>query len=55
MIKKWGSKNPVILLDELEKVEDKEIQKHLIQLFKDYKERGHLFKNLVAQYVQRYI
>jgi len=25
-------------LDELEKVEDKEIQKHLIQLFKDYKE-----------------
>src|SRR6185312_10755957 len=37
-IKKRGSKNPVILLDELEKVEDKEIQKHLIQLFKDYKE-----------------
>ncbi|CAG8575247.1 2484_t:CDS:2 [Paraglomus occultum] len=31
------SKNPVILLDELEKVEDKEIQKHLIQLFQDYK------------------
>ena len=37
-IKKNGLKNPVILLDELEKVEDKEIQKHLIQLFKDYKE-----------------
>jgi ATP-dependent Lon protease len=36
-IKKWGSKNPVILLDELEKVEDKEVQEHLIQLFQDYK------------------
>jgi ATP-dependent Lon protease len=37
-IKKQDSKNPVILLDELEKVEDKEVQKHLIQLFQDYKE-----------------
>jgi len=27
------------LLDELEKVEDKSVQNHLVQLFKDYKER----------------
>ncbi|MCE8163551.1 MAG: AAA family ATPase [Candidatus Moeniiplasma glomeromycotorum] len=36
-IEKSSSKNPVILLDELEKVEDKNILSHLVQLFKDYK------------------
>ncbi|CAG8586458.1 8223_t:CDS:2 [Ambispora gerdemannii] len=47
-IKKQSSKNPVILLDELEKVEDKEIQKHLIQLFKDYK-KGEKFTDKYYQ------
>src|SRR3954452_14957778 len=37
-IEKNGSKNPVILLDELEKAEDKNIQNDLVQLFRDYKE-----------------
>lgn len=31
-------KNPVILLDELEKAEDENLQAKLVQLFKDYKE-----------------
>lgn len=48
-IEKWGSKNPVILLDELEKVEDKNTQKDLIQLFQDY-ERGE--KKFIDKYFQ---
>jgi len=33
-------KNPIILLDELEKVTDEKIQADLIKLFKEFKEKG---------------
>jgi ATP-dependent Lon protease len=38
-IKKNGCKNPVILLDELEKAQDSKIQKELLELFKKYKNK----------------
>ncbi|CAI2187806.1 3684_t:CDS:2 [Funneliformis geosporum] len=37
---KNGCKNPIILLDELEKVTDEKIQADLIKLFKAFKEKG---------------
>ncbi|CAG8697109.1 1662_t:CDS:2, partial [Ambispora leptoticha] len=39
VIKKTGCKNPVILLDELEKAEDPKIQKELLELFGKYKNK----------------
>jgi len=39
-IMKNGCKNPIILLDELEKVTDEKIQADLIKLFKAFKENG---------------
>jgi ATP-dependent Lon protease len=47
-IEKSGSKNPVILLDELEKSENKNILNHLIQIFKDYK-KGEKFTDKYFQ------
>lgn len=48
VIEKSGSKNPVILLDELEKAENKSIQKDLVQLFQDY-EKGKKFTDKYFQ------
>src|SRR5205823_14162986 len=36
-IKETGCKNPIILLDELEKVSNEHIQQHLEELFEKYK------------------
>ncbi|RHZ35570.1 AAA family ATPase [endosymbiont GvMRE of Glomus versiforme] len=38
-IKKNGCKNPVILLDELEKAEDPKVQQELLELFKKYQSK----------------
>lgn len=42
-ILKNGCKNPIILLDELEKVKDENIQADLIKIFNSFKEKGTYF------------
>jgi ATP-dependent Lon protease len=50
-IKKNGCKNPVILLDELEKAEDPKIQAELLELFEKYKNK----EKFTDQYFQKEI